>query len=398
MNTIAGKKIVLGVTGSIAAYKSVELLRRLTEAGAAVRVVMTANAMWFVGPLTFETLSGESVIQEMFSGPARSLDHVTLGNQSDLIIIAPATANLLAKIAHGLADDFLSTLILAATCQILICPAMDKEMFANSIVQANILSLKERGFILMEPEEGVLASGAFGVGRFPDPLLIMEKVRYLLSGHDLQGLKLLITAGPTIEYLDPVRIITNRSTGKMGYALARAAWRRGADVTLVTGPTNLDAPLGPKVVNVQTAEQMREAVLNDYHDQDIVIKAAAVSDYRPVTKARDKEKKKGIPVAVEMAPTPDILAELGRNKGDALLVGFAAETTDHIANALDKIKRKNLDLIVLNDVSQEDRGFAADSNEVRMIDREGNEEVVPLMSKEDVADRILDRIRGLRTE
>ena len=398
MNIIAGKKIVLGVTGSIAAYKSVELLRRLTEAGAAVRVVMTTNATWFVGPLTFETLSGESVIQDMFSQPAKSLDHVALGNQGDLIIIAPATANLLAKIAHGLADDFLSTLILAATSQILICPAMDKEMFANSIVQANILSLKERGFILMEPEEGVLASGAVGVGRFPDPLLIVEKVRYLLSDHDLQGSKILITAGPTIEYLDPVRIITNRSTGKMGYALAKAAWRRGADVTLVTGPTHLDPPLGVKVLKVQTAEQMREAVLNDYRDQDIVIKAAAVSDYRPVTKAREKEKKKRSPVAVEMAPTPDILAELGRNKGDAILVGFAAETTNHMANALDKIKRKNLDLIVLNDVSQEDRGFAADSNEVRMIDREGNEEVVPLMSKEDVADRILDSIKGLRAE
>ncbi len=398
MNSLAGKKIVLGVTGSIAAYKSVELLRHLTKAGAAVKVVMTANATRFVGPLTFETFSGESVIQDMFSQPGTSLDHVTLGRQSDLIIIAPATANLLAKIAHGLADDFLSTLILAAAPQILICPAMDKEMFANSIVQANILSLKDRGFILMEPEEGVLASGAVGVGRFPDPLLIMEKALYLLSDHDLQGLRLLITAGPTIEYLDPVRIITNRSTGKMGYALAKTAWTRGADVTLVTGPTHLDPPPGVKVLRVQTAEQMREAVLNDYHDQDIVIKAAAVSDYRPVTKAREKEKKKGSPVAVEMAPTPDILAELGRNKGDAILVGFAAETTNHMANALDKIKRKNLDLIVLNDVSQEDRGFAADSNEVRMIDREGNEEAVPLMSKEDVADRILDRIKGLRTE
>ena len=398
MDSLAGKKIVLGVTGSIAAYKSVELLRHLTKAGAAVTVVMTANAKRFVGSLTFETFSGESVIQDMFSQPGTSLDHVTLGRQSDLIIIAPATANILAKIAHGLADDFLSTLILAAIPQVLICPAMDKEMFANSIVQANILNLKERGFILMEPEEGVLASGAVGVGRFPDPLRIMEKVRYLLSDHDLQGLRLLITAGPTIEYLDPVRIMTNRSTGKMGYALAKTGWRRGADVTLVTGPTHLNPPPGVKVLKVQTAEQMREAVLNDYHDQDIVIKAAAVTDYKPIKKAREKEKKKESPLAVEMVPTPDILAELGRNKGDAILVGFAAETTNHVANALDKIKRKNLDLIVLNDVSKEDRGFASDSNEVRMIDREGNEEVVPLMSKEDVADRILDRIKDLRTE
>ena len=396
MNSLTGKRLVLGVTGSIAAYKAVDLLRQLKKAGATVRVAMTANAAWFVGPLTFETLSGQGVTTDMFSQPGRSLDHLTLGQDSDLIIIAPATANFLAKIAHGLGDDFLSTLILAATGKILICPAMDTEMFTNSIVQANIRSLKEAGFVVMEPEEGVLASGRVGVGRFPDPLLIVEKARYLLTDHDLKGLKLLVTAGPTFEYFDPVRVVTNRSTGKMGYALARSAWRRGAQVTLVTGPTHLDPPTGVKVIPVSTAEEMRKAVLDDYPSQDAVIKAAAVSDYKPLQSAQEKEKKKGSPFMVKMAPTPDILAELGKNKGNVILVGFAAETTNHRANAVDKIKRKNLDMIVVNDVSREDIGFAADSNEVRIIDRDGDEEVVPLMAKEDVADKILDRIKRLR--
>ena len=396
MGNVTGKKIVLGITGSIAAYKATELLRHLRKAGAAVQVVMTANATWFVTRLTFETLSGNRVITDMFSQDGTSIDHVSLGQESDLIVIAPATANFLAKIAHGIGDDFLSTLILAATGKILICPAMDKEMYSNSIVQANILSLKERGFIVMDPEEGMLATGAIGLGRFPDPLIIMEEIRRILSEHDLEGLKALITAGPTIEWIDPVRIVTNRSTGKMGYALARAAWRRGAEVTLVTGPTHLDPPKGIEVITVNSAEEMREAVLNNYTDKDMVIKAAAVSDYKPVKKAQEKEKKKGIPIAVEMIPTPDILADLGKDKGGLTLVGFAAETTDHIANAIDKLNKKNLDLIVVNDVSREDRGFAVDSNEVRIIDREGNEEAVPLMSKEDVADRILDRVKRLR--
>ena len=398
MTNIGGKKIVLGITGSIAAYKSTELVRHLKKAGAVVQVIMTENATWFVTPLTFETLSGNRVIEDIFSQPGTSIDHVSLGQKSDLIIIAPATANFIGKIAHGIGDDFLSTLILAATAKILICPAMDKEMFSNSIVQANILSLKERGFVVMDPEEGVLASGLVGLGRFPDPLAILEEIRCLLADQDLQGLKALVTAGPTIEYIDPVRMITNKSTGNMGYAIARAARRRGAEVTLVTGPTHLDPLKGIHMINVETAEEMREAVMDHYRGNDVVIKAAAVSDYKPLNKAPEKEKKKQGPTIVEMIPTPDILAELGKDKGDVTLVGFAAETTDHVANALDKIKKKNLDLIVLNDVSREDRGFAVETNEVKMIDKEGNEEVVPLMSKDDVADRILDRIKVLRTK
>jgi len=398
MSNINGKKIVLGITGSIAVYKSAELVRHLKKAGAIVHVAMTENATWFVTPLTFETLSGNRVIEDMFSQSGTSIDHVSLGQESDCIVIAPATANFIGKIAHGIGDDFLSTLILAATAKILICPAMDKEMFKNSIVQSNILSLKERGFLIMEPEEGMLATGAVGLGRFPDPLTIVEEIRCLLANKDFQGLKTLITAGPTIEYIDSVRMISNRSTGKMGYAIARAARRRGADVTLVSGPTHLDPLKGIHMLNVETAEEMRKAVMDHYRDKDVVIKAAAVSDYRPLNKAKEKQKKKAGKTIVEMIPTPDILAELGKDKGDSILVGFAAETTDHVANALNKIRKKNLDLIVLNDVSKDDRGFAAETNEVRMIDNKGNEELVPLTSKDEVADKILDRIKYLQTE
>ena len=398
MATVYGKKIVVGITGSIAVYKSVELVRHLRKAGAVVHVAMTENATWFVNPLTFETLSGNRVIEHMFSLPGTSIDHVSLGQESDCIVIAPATANFIGKVAHGIGDDFLSTLMLAATVKTLICPAMNKAMFANDIVQSNILSLKERGFVVMEPEEGMLATGVVGLGRFPEPLIILEEIRCLLSSKDLQGLKLLVTAGPTIEYIDPVRIISNKSTGKMGYAIAKAARRRGADVTLVTGPTYLDSPKGMHVLKVVTAEEMREVVMDYYKEKDVIIKAAAVADYKPLNRAKEKKKKKAVKTTLEMIPTPDILAELAKDKGDRLLVGFAAETTNHVANALNKIKKKNLDLIVLNDVSKDDRGFAAENNEVKIIDNKGNQEVVPLMSKDAVADKILDRVKHLRTE
>jgi phosphopantothenoylcysteine decarboxylase/phosphopantothenate--cysteine ligase len=396
MRDLKGKSIVLGITGSIAAYKSAELLRLLKKAGAEVSVVMTENATHFVNPFTFETLSGKGVIRDMFSQPCMPLSHISLGQESDLIVVAPATANIIGKIAHGIGDDFLSTLALAATCRILICPAMDKEMFLSGIVQDNIESLKGRGFIVLEPEEGILASGVVGVGRFPGSSTIVEEIAHILADQDFAGLKLLVTAGPTIEFIDPVRIVTNRSTGKMGYAVARAARRRGAEVTLVSGPTYLEPPRGVNTIMVTTAEEMREAVLKNFTGTDVVIKAAAVSDYRPSNKVQEKEKKKQGPITVEMEPTRDILEELGRRKGSTILVGFAAETTEHLARAVEKIDKKNLDLIVLNDVSKGDRGFAADSNEVRIIDGQGNDEEIPMMPKEDVADRILDKIKGLR--
>jgi len=397
MADLKGKRVVVGITGSIAAYKSAELVRLLKKMGADVRVVMTEHATHFIHPLTFETLSGNSVITDMFSQTGITLDHVSLGQKSDLIAIAPATANIVGKIAHGIGDEFLSTLVLAATCKVLLCPAMDKEMFRNPIVQSNLGILREEGLIIMEPEEGVLASGAKGIGRLPDPSTIADEITCILSDHDLQGLQVLVTAGPTIEYIDPVRILTNRSTGKMGYALARAARRRGAEVMLVSGPTYLSQPKGITTIQVETAEEMRKAVLANVNGKDVVIKAAAVSDYRPLKKAPHKEKKKEGAVYMEMEPTVDILAELGKVKGTTLLVGFAAETIEHVARARDKIQKKNLDLIVLNDVSKGDRGFMADANEVRILDREGNEQEISLMSKEAVADKILDRIKELRS-
>ncbi len=396
METLSGKTIVICITGSIAAYKSAELARQLKKEGAVVKVVMTKNATRFISPYTFETLTGNRVIWDMFSQPGMSIDHISLGQESDLVMIAPATANIIAKIAHGLADDFVSTLMLATTCKKLLCPAMDKEMFKNGLVQSNISTLKEMGFIVMEPEEGLLASGIFGLGRFPDPSFIVEKTKYILSEKDLSGLKLLVTAGPTIEYIDPVRIVTNRSTGKMGYAVARAGWTRGAEVTLISGPTSVDPPRWVNTVNVETAEEMYKAVIHHYKGSDVVIKAAAVSDYKPKGKLHDKEKKHGKPITIEMNPTVDILNELGNDKGGCILVGFAAETTDHEAYAIDKIHRKNLDLIVVNDVSMGDRGFASDKNEVTIIDRQGNRELIPLMPKLEVANRILDRVVALR--
>jgi phosphopantothenoylcysteine decarboxylase/phosphopantothenate--cysteine ligase len=398
VNNIDGKNIVLGITGSIAAYKSAELVRLLKMDGAKVRVVMTANAQWFMNPLTFKTLSDNEVIGDMFSHPGSPLSHISLAQNSDLIVVAPATANIIGKIAHGIGDDFLSTLMLAASCKILLCPAMDREMFSNSTVQANILSLNERGFIIMEPEEGMLASGAIGLGRFPDPSTIMEEIQHILDDKDLARVKVLVTAGPTIEYIDPVRIVTNRSSGKMGYALARAAKRRGAEVTLVSGPTCLEPPRGINTIHIKTADDMRKVVFDSYGSNDVVIKAAAVCDYKPLLKAQEKKKKKEGATAVKMVPTPDILAELGKVKGNTLLVGFAAETTNHVSNAVEKIRKKNLDLIILNDVSKEDRGFAADLNEVSIIDRKGIVEKIPLMSKEDIADKIIDRIKRLRTK
>lgn len=392
------KKVVIGVTGGIAAYKAAELVRLIVKAGADVKVAMTANATRFVSPLTFEALSGNKVLWDMFGQWDTSVDHVSWGQDADLIIVAPATANFIAKMAHGLADDFLSTMLVAATSRIMVCPSMNGKMFENPIVQSNLKQLMDRDITVMQPPEGELACRDEGPGRLPEPVNIFERAGALLSRQDLSGLSILVTAGPTVEPIDPVRYITNRSTGKMGYALARAAWRRGASVRLVSGPTALEPPYGVSLFEVKTAQEMRESVLKHCTDCDIIIKAAAVSDYRPQESARHKIKKGEECVHLELVKNPDILAELGSRKASppCTLVGFAAETKEIIEHAREKLVEKNLDMIVANDVSRDDAGFEAETNKIKLIYKDGRLEDTSLMTKDEVANLILDRILTLR--
>ena len=354
------KKIIVGVTGGIAAYKAAELVRILVKAGAETRVAMTSNATRFISPLTLETLSGNKVISEMFDPETHPISHITWGQESDLIIIAPATANFIAKMAHGLADDFLSTMVLASTARILVCPAMNSRMLTNPVTQENIKRIKERGFVVMETGEGELACHTEGPGRLPDPEEIAEQARMMLAEKDLSGLKLLVTAGPTIEAMDPVRYISNRSTGKMGYALARVAAMRGASVTLVSGPTSLPPPHSVKFLGVKSAEEMKEAVFDCLGDIDVIIKAAAVSDYRPREISAQKIKKGAASLSIDLVKNPDILSELGKAKADSdyILVGFAAETEDILTNAMEKLRDKNLDIIIVNDITRKDSGLS----------------------------------------
>ena len=385
------------MTGGIAAYKAAELVRLLVKAGAQTRVAMTLNGTRFISPLTLEALSGNRVVWDMWNPDSTPMDHINWGQDADLIVIAPATANFIAKMAHGIGDDFLSTLILAATAKILVCPSMNTQMFLNPAVQKNMRELKQRGFFFMEPSEGELACGTEGPGRLPEPADILEKARILLSQQDLSGLRILVTAGPTVEPIDPVRYITNRSSGKMGYALAGAAKRRGADVMLVSGPTDLKPPVDVNFCGVKTAEEMKRAVLDASEQYDVIIKAAAVSDYRPREKASQKIKKQKETQSIELVRNPDILAELGDKRGNSrwILVGFSAETEDLLANATEKLRQKNLDMIVANDVSREDAGFESDTNLVKVIYRDGEIEEFPLMKKEEVADQLLERIKEL---
>lgn len=394
---VRGKKIIVGVSGGIAAYKAAELVRLLVKREVYTQVAMTLNATRFVTPFTFEALSGNKVIWDMFNQQGTGMEHITWGQESDLIIIAPATANFIAKMAHGIGDDFLSTMILAATARILVCPSMNSRMLMNSAVQDNLRRLMDRGITVMEPGEGQLACRTEGPGRLPEPEDILEQAEVLLSPQDLSGLKILVTAGATIEPIDPVRYITNRSTGKMGYALARSARRRGAAVTLVSGPTALMPPYGISFMGVKTAEEMKQAVFDHLPGCHIVIKAAAVSDYRPRETASQKIKKGADVLSLDLIKNPDILAQLGDRKKEApcILVGFAAETESLLLNAKEKLEAKNLDMIVANDVSRSDAGFEADTNIAKMIYRDGTVEDSSLMSKDELADLVLDRVKAL---
>jgi phosphopantothenoylcysteine decarboxylase/phosphopantothenate--cysteine ligase len=395
--TLEGRELILGVTGSIAAYKAVYLLRELTRRGARVTVCLSEHARAFVGPLTFRTLSGRPVLADLFDPQSdAAVEHVALAEQAAAVVVAPATANLLAKAAHGLADDFLTTLLLAARCPVVMAPAMDGGMWLHPAVVASVATLRGRGVTVLEPDAGALASGLSARGRLPEVDVIVEALLGALTpARDLAGERVLVTAGPTREPIDPVRYISNRSSGRMGYALAAAAGRRGAEVTLVTGPTALTPPPVAAVVPVQTAEEMREAVLQHAGRASIVIKAAAVADYRVGRPAEQKLKGKR-DLTLELTPNPDILAEVAARAGDAFIVGFAAETTDVVANARAKLTAKGIDLLVANDVSRRDIGFDAEDNEVLLIDRWGGSRALPRMAKTAVADAILDAILALR--
>lgn len=389
-----GKNILFGVTGSIAAYKSIDIVRKLTEQGANVTVVMTDAACRFIHPLTFETVSRNPVYTNLFDSYLR---HISLVKKSDLLIIAPATANTINKLACGIADNLLSTIWLAHEGTVLIAPAMNLRMYRNPVVQENIKKITKTGVSFIGPESGDLACGEEGMGRLAETADIIEAVKSALTHKDLSGHKILVTAGPTREPLDPVRFLSNRSSGKMGFAIATAAFRRGAKVTLISGPTSQMPTKGISFITVERAVNMETAVLKNLTKSTSVIMAAAVSDFAPraVTKTKIPSTKE---MTIGLKKTPDILQRIGRKKGNRLLVGFAAETGRNIKKAKDKLKDKNLDLIVLNDVTRKGAGFDVDTNVITIIDRKGEITDYPLMKKEDVANIILDRMLKLKRD
>ncbi|PKN05713.1 MAG: bifunctional phosphopantothenoylcysteine decarboxylase/phosphopantothenate--cysteine ligase CoaBC [Deltaproteobacteria bacterium HGW-Deltaproteobacteria-9] len=393
---LKGKHILLGVTGGIAAYKSAELIRLFIKTGCSVKVIMTRHATEFITPLTLQTLSGNPVFMDMFSLIRdHDIAHIALAEEADVLVIAPATANIIGKMAAGLADDLLTTVALATKAPVLICPAMNTNMYENAVVRENMRKLASRGCRIMAAGEGELACKTEGSGRLPDIQDILDEVQILLTEKDLAGKRILVTAGPTREPFDPVRFITNYSSGKMGYALAIVARRRGAAVTLISGPTVLPVPSGVDFIPVSSALEMREAVMQHLKTADMVIKSAAVADFRPSTRADDKIKKKSGPLTLTLERNPDILAEIGKKKEGRILIGFAMESEDLVENAKAKLIKKNLDLIVANDVKQSGAGFQTDTNIVKILDRAGGIEELPLMDKMEVAARILDRAKQL---
>jgi phosphopantothenoylcysteine decarboxylase / phosphopantothenate---cysteine ligase len=398
-------KIALGVTGGVAAYKAAELVRRLQQEGLDVQVVMTRAAREFITPLTFAALTGKKVITEMFgaesAGPANvesAIEHIAVAQRIDLLLVAPATADTLSKFAHGAADDFLSTLYLATKAPVVVAPAMNVNMWEHPATQENIVALRARGVHVIDPDDGYLACGMVGAGRLAAVETIAQQALHVLGVRkDLAGQTVLVTAGPTREDLDPVRFLTNRSSGKMGYAIAEAAVRRGARTILVSGPVDLPAPEGVDWVPVRSSEEMRSAVIARAAEATIFVMAAAVADYRPAAVHANKIKRNEGRVTLDLEPTADILAEVGRTKGNAILIGFAAETDRLAENARGKLLRKNADMIVANDVTQEGAGFDTDTNIVTLVLCDGRDVQLPKMSKRAVADRIFDQALALRT-
>lgn len=386
--SFAGKTIVFGVTGSIAAFKVAGWVSSLAQEEALVDVIMSDAAQAFVSPLTFSSLTSRVVHSQMFTDDgAPEMAHISLGREADCIIIAPATAHTIAKLAHGLADDLLSTTVLASTCKIIVCPAMNVQMYENQVTQKNIRRLKEYGYLIIEPDDGSMACGDYGKGRLPEWRIVREYLLASVSEQDLAGQKVLVTAGPTQEPYDPARFISNRSSGKMGYALARAAFRRGAEVTLISGPSSLDPPAGVRLRAVQTAAQMYDAVFAEYQDQSVIIKAAAVSDFRCAHTHQQKVKKEGFEPLIRLVENKDILLELGlvRDPQKQLLIGFAAESNELEQEGLRKLQKKKLDLIAVNDIVSANQGFGVDYNQLLLIDAQGKKKLLPHGSKEQTA-------------
>jgi phosphopantothenoylcysteine decarboxylase/phosphopantothenate--cysteine ligase len=393
---LEGKEILLGVTGGIAAYKACELVRILIKQGAKVQVVMTEAATQFVSPLTFETLSQGPVYSGLFEKGVSPLVHIELADRAELLVIAPATADIIGKLANGIADDLLTTLYLATKAKVLVCPSMNVNMYEHPAFQENLAKLKKRGVVILEPGEGELACGWEGKGRLPEPEIILEACESMFLAKDLAGKKFLVTAGPTREAVDPVRYISNRSSGKMGYALAAAARARGAEVTLISGPVSIAAPAGVNLVKVESAEEMKKACDKYFKDADVTIKAAAVADFRPRAQTREKIKKQKVALSMELENTPDILADLGKKKRKGqILVGFAAETKDLVQNAKKKLQAKNLDLIVANDVSKRGAGFDVDTNIVTILFKDGKKKQLPQITKRELSGQLLDIIREI---
>ncbi|MDO4534774.1 MAG: bifunctional phosphopantothenoylcysteine decarboxylase/phosphopantothenate--cysteine ligase CoaBC [Clostridium perfringens] len=393
----SNKRVLIGVSGGIAVYKALDIISRLRKSNIEVKVIMTKSSTEFVTPLSFQSLSQNPVVTDMFDEPkAWEIQHISLAKWADLVVIVPATANIIGKVANGIADDMLSTTIMATKAEVIFCPAMNTNMYENKVVQKNIAALKELGYGFIDPASGRLACGDTGRGKLEDTKIIAEKIinRLSIEDKDLKGQNILVTAGPTIVPIDPVRYLTNRSTGKMGYEIAREARDRGANVTLISGPTTLDIPKGINFIKVNTNEEMYNAVLDNFKNSDIVIKSAAVADFKTKEYSKEKIKKTDLNLVIEFERDKDILETLGKQKTNQIIVGFAAESSNVIENAKGKLKRKNIDYIVANDITSSDTGFASNDNKVTIISSLGEVTSLDKMSKREVAKNIFNMIKG----